>query len=98
VAVSTAVTGAGQSSAVAVLVRVREGNELARWPLRSLRRPDLSLVDDLARLQLDARRLGCSIRVEGACADLRSLLELVGLTAVIPCGRDGDPSASGGLG
>jgi ABC-type transporter Mla MlaB component len=48
---------------------------LARWC-----RPDLALVDQLARLQLHARRLGCSIRLRGADAELVELLALVGLT------------------
>ena len=39
---------------------------------------DLGLVDALARLQLEARRVGCSIRVQ-PCDRLRELLELVGL-------------------
>jgi ABC-type transporter Mla MlaB component len=70
----------------AVAVVVRDGEVIARWPLSSLRRPDLTAVEDLARLQLAARRLGCSVRVEGACAELRGLLDLVGLEAVLPCG------------
>jgi hypothetical protein len=42
-------------------------------------RPDLALVDALARLQLAARRLGCSIRLHDPCEELRELLELAGL-------------------
>lgn len=45
---------------------------------------DLTLVDALARLQLAARRFGCSIRVHGTGADLGALLELVGLAEVLP--------------
>ena len=41
----------------------------------------MALVDALARLQLAARRLGCSVRLRGACAELTELLELVGLDA-----------------
>jgi hypothetical protein len=37
------------------------------------------LVDGLARLQLSALRLGCSVRLRGACPELRGLLDLVGL-------------------
>jgi hypothetical protein len=43
---------------------------------------DLGLVDALARLQLEARRLGGSIRVQ-PCDELRELLELVGLSEVL---------------
>ena len=35
------------------------------------------------RLQLEARRLGCSIRVRNACAELRELIELSGLDDVV---------------
>ncbi len=45
--------------------------------------PDLCLVDALARLQLEARRHGCSVRLRDPCAELRELLELVGLTHLI---------------
>jgi hypothetical protein len=44
--------------------------------------PDLGLVDALARLQLMARRYGCSIRVR-PCDELRELLLLVGLAEVL---------------
>jgi anti-anti-sigma regulatory factor len=55
---------------------------VASWPLPG-RRPDLSVVDQLARLQLEARRLGCSIRVRNACPHLRELIELSGLDDVV---------------
>ena len=42
-------------------------------------RPDITLVDAIARLQLAARRLGCSIRLGGVSSDLRGILELAGL-------------------
>lgn len=41
--------------------------------------PDLGLVHSLARLQLEARRLGCSVRLRDPCPELCELLELVGL-------------------
>ncbi len=37
------------------------------------------MVDGLARLQLEARRLGGSIQLRDVCAHLRELLDLVGL-------------------
>jgi hypothetical protein len=43
----------------------------------------MGTVDQLARLQLEARRLGCAIRVRHACAELRQLIELSGLDLVI---------------
>lgn len=44
---------------------------------------DLGLVDELARLQLAARRLDCSIRLRHARVDLSGLLDLVGLSDVV---------------
>ena len=44
--------------------------------------PDLGLVDALARLQLMARRRGCSIQLR-PCDELRELLLLVGLAEVL---------------
>jgi hypothetical protein len=46
-------------------------------------RPDVSLVDTLARLQLAARRRGCSIRLRDPCEELCALLDLLGLADVI---------------
>ena len=68
------------------MVLVRGGAEVASWPLPTEGRPDVSLVDELARLQLAAGRLGCSIRLRGACSELSDvldLLDLVGLAQVI---------------
>ena len=69
----------------AVVVLVEHGREVAAWPLLAFRRPDLGLVDDLARLALSAKRLGCTIRVRDACPELRGLLRLAGLDVVVPC-------------
>lgn len=44
---------------------------------------DLGLVDELARLQLAARRLGGSIYLSVVRDDLRELLHLVGLGGCI---------------
>jgi len=51
-------------------------------------RPDLALVDALARLQLSARRLGCSIRLRNPSPDLLDLLDLVGLADLVVGGGD----------
>jgi hypothetical protein len=50
----------------------------------SLTRPDLALIDALARLQLAARRLGGTIRIRNASKDLEGLLALAGLDQVLP--------------
>lgn len=44
---------------------------------------DLAAVDALARLRLTARRLGHQLTFRGAGADLRALLDLVGLADVV---------------
>jgi hypothetical protein len=44
---------------------------------------DLSMVDGLARLQLAARRLGCSIRLRDGGGGLWELVELAGLAGVV---------------
>jgi ABC-type transporter Mla MlaB component len=46
-------------------------------------RVDLALVDALVRFELVARRAGARLRVRGAPAELRDLLELVGLDDVL---------------
>jgi len=43
----------------------------------------MGIVDQLARLQLEAQRLGCSIHVRSACAELRELIEFSGLDVVV---------------
>ena len=46
--------------------------------------PDAVCVDALARLQLAARRRGCCVRLENASQALIDLVELMGLTHVLP--------------
>lgn len=45
--------------------------------------PDAVTVDALARLQMAARRRGCSIQLWGASAHLRNLVELMGLDEIL---------------
>jgi hypothetical protein len=54
--------------------------------------PDLVSVDDLARLQLAARRAGRSIQLRNASEALRALIALVGLVDVLPleAGRESE--------
>jgi ABC-type transporter Mla MlaB component len=54
----------------------------------ALTEPDLVTVDALARLQLTAVRLGSRLRLCGACAELRALLALMGLSDVLPLRPD----------
>ena len=45
--------------------------------------PDAVTVDALARLQLAAGRLGCTVRLRNASAGLRDLVALMGLRDVL---------------
>ena len=45
--------------------------------------PDAVTVDALARLQLAARRRGCSVRLRGASGQLRELVAFMGLENVL---------------
>ena len=62
-----------------MLVLVRGDAELGSWPLVMKGRLDLSVVDELARLQVAAHRVGCAIRLRYISAELWELLDLVGL-------------------
>jgi hypothetical protein len=66
-----------------MVVLVCGGREVAGWSLEGRERPGLAVVDELARLQLAARRVGCEIRVWNACPELCELLDLAGLAGVI---------------
>ncbi len=78
-----------------MVVLVRGDVEVASWPLASGGRPDLAVVDELARWQLAARRLGCAIQLRAAGAELVELLELVGLGAVVTGVAGLGPEAGG---
>ena len=70
----------------AEVVLLCDDAEVASWPLICRDGVDLSVVDDLARLQLEARRQGCSIWLRRACPELAGLLQLVGLAEVLQVG------------
>ena len=70
-------------------VVLRRGDlDVATWPLPLFNRVDMAVVDQLARLQLEARRLGCSIRVCNASAELIELIGLSGLEEVVVAETD----------
>ena len=72
------------ADARAEVVLLRDGAEVACWPLVwEDGRVDLGAVNAVARLQLQARRQGCTVWLRHACPDLIELLELVGLTQVL---------------
>jgi hypothetical protein len=67
-----------------MVVLLRGETEVATWPLERTTPPDLAAADDLARLQLLANRAGCAIKLRNTCPRLRELLDLVGLSDVLP--------------
>ncbi|MGH2683855.1 MAG: STAS domain-containing protein [Actinomycetota bacterium] len=69
----------------ALVVVLRDGDEVTAWPLEGVGPPDVAVIDELARLQLRARRMGCSIRLRDVSAELFDLLDLLGLGDVVPC-------------
>lgn len=64
----------------AVVMLVRDGQEVPLGPVYGPEYCDLGFVEGLLRVQLAARRLGWSIRLTEVRPDLRELVELVGLT------------------
>jgi ABC-type transporter Mla MlaB component len=54
------------------------------WDVSGIQRPDLAVVDALARQQLAAHRRGSQIRLLDPSRELRALLDLVGLADVLP--------------
>lgn len=83
------------------MVLLRDEAEVDAWPLW-VDRLDLSVVQHLARVQLDARLQGCSIQLRQACPHLLELLDLVGLRDVVPArvlgqvGRQAEEREEGG--
>jgi hypothetical protein len=45
--------------------------------------PDLAAVDELCRLVVVARRLGCDVHLTGVDPDLRSLLDVAGVVELM---------------
>jgi hypothetical protein len=76
----------------AIVVLAVGGTEVASWPLTGSSRPDLSVIDNLARLALVARRRGGAITVRGAGPQLQQLIHFVGLEDVVAV--DDSPACS----
>jgi hypothetical protein len=71
--------------------------EVASWPLLCEGRADLGAVDAVARLQLEARRQGCTVWLRQACPELVELLALCGLAGVLQVGRQAECLEQGGV-
>lgn len=67
----------------ATIVLCVDGKPVATWALCGCGVPTLATVDALARLHLDARRLGWNVVVDDATTALVELLEMAGLTEVL---------------
>lgn len=55
--------------------------------------PGLEVVEALCRLQLEARRLGCTMCICQASEELRTLIRLAGLDDVLICDPGPEPEA-----
>ena len=64
---------------------LQKGSGRLTCDVGAVTRPDAGTVDALARMQLTARRQGGRLELRRACGELRDLLELAGLTDVLPC-------------
>jgi hypothetical protein len=67
----------------AIVVLAVGGTEIGRWPLAGSSRPDLEVIDELARLALTARRFGAQIGLREPGPELLSLMRFVGLDDVV---------------
>ena len=61
------------------VVMIVDGAEVVVWEPPVGVRPDLAVIDHLARLQLQAMRRGCTLRMRNPCVDMLALVRLVGL-------------------
>lgn len=69
---------------------VRDGSRTVDCDVRALEHPDATTVDAIARIQLTLKRLGAGLRVRGAGPELLDLLDLAGLSQLVPgCSRSG---------
>lgn len=85
------------ADACAEVVLLCDDADVASWPLICRGGVALSVVDELARLQLDARRHGCSIWLRRACPELVELLWLVGLADVLQVGGKAESGEQAGV-
>jgi hypothetical protein len=73
-------------------VAIRHGDtELTSWPLAGSECPDLTVVDELARLVLTARRAGYTIVLHDPSPTLLGLLDLCGLGPTLRVEMRGQP-------
>ena len=86
------------ADARAEVVLLCDGAEVASWPLVCEGgKVDLRVVDALARLQLKARRQGCTVWLRHVCPTLVELVDLVGLAGVLQVGGQPECLEEGGV-
>ncbi|MGZ4801367.1 MAG: STAS domain-containing protein [Acidimicrobiia bacterium] len=83
--VDAPITRADIPGLCARVCRLLEGSdaELVVCDVSAFPHPDAVVIDTLARLQLASARRGKSLELRRASADLRALLELMGLGDVV---------------
>ena len=79
------------SSAVRIgLDRVASGRIVLTYDVSAITGADEAFLDRLARLLLEARRIGVSIELRNACRELVDLLTLVGLAGELTLESGGE--------
>ncbi len=68
----------------AEVILVRDGREVPLGSVGDGRPCDLDIIDELAQIQVEARRRGWSIRLRRTSPELAELLALTGLDDVLP--------------
>jgi hypothetical protein len=64
------------------VVMIVDGAEVVVWKPPVGLRPDLAVIEHLARLHLTAQRRGYQLRLRDPCPDLAGLIRFVGLAEV----------------
>ena len=59
------------------------GLEVRVGTIREWRNPDIDQVDALARLALEARRKGWTVKLQGPCGRMVELLDMFGLGGIV---------------
>src|SRR4051812_24837076 len=72
----------GSDGASRAVVMIVDGAEVVVWEPPIGVRPNLAVIEHLARLRLTAKRRGYELRLRDPCVDMLSLIEFVGLTEV----------------
>jgi hypothetical protein len=72
----------GSDGGSRAVVMVVDGAEVVVWEPPVGVRPNLAVIEHLARLRLTAKRRGYELRLRDPCADMVGLIKFVGLAEV----------------